>query len=91
MVSIRTRATSLDPNDHPEWLHVIWAAKDIFGDEAFDGPLKIEAWWAGGTVEEYIHERVIHRGDGSVSVCAKTEQGEKHLRAAADRLGIYIA
>lgn len=65
-------------NDLP-WLDAIHAANAIdpkmFGTPDHTGP-----WWAGGSVEEYEHARVIHRDDDSVSIVPKTDHGAEVLR-----------
>ena len=82
---------TLDAHGVSEWLRVIWAANDVepgtFGASFLDsgGPSSDTAsgdWWAGGYSEEYEHARVIHRGDGSTSIVAKTEHGESVLAQA---------
>lgn len=90
MVHIRTaKERGVDSDGHPnnpEWLEVIWDANDI--DPTFFGAPEIEEWWAGGTVEEYEHARVLHRTDPSVSILSKTEYGDKILRQVAEKRGI---
>lgn len=81
------RDTRLD-DGNPEWLHVIWESNAI-DPEMFGAP-ENKDWWAGGTVEEYEHARVIFRTDPSVSIVPKTEHGEAVLRQAAEKLGIHI-
>jgi hypothetical protein len=92
MIHIRTAAESTK-DDHPEWMKVIWEANKIAeedgrGGMAVFGRPTIEKWWAGGTAEEYEHARVIHRGDGTVSVVAKTAIGDEVLEKAAQQLGL---
>lgn len=65
------------------WLDVIHAANRI-SPGMFGAPYETGPWWAGGSVEEYPDARVLHRGDGSVSVVSKTDKGAAVLSAAAD-------
>lgn len=88
MAHIRTAAEGRE-GDNPEWLHVIWAANEI-SPGTFGEPELLGDWWAGGSVEEYADARVLHRGDGSVSIVSKTDKGDEVLRAAAAKLGINI-
>ena len=82
-MNIRTAAEGRD-GDNPEWLHIIWACNEI-RPETFGSP-EIKPWWAGGTVEEYTDARVLHRGDGSVSIISKTDAGDEVLKAAVAKL-----
>lgn len=70
------------------WLPVIHEANRV--DAIFGRPESTGPWWAGGTVEEYEHARVLHRGDGSVSITSKTEHGERVLRQVGLILGIQV-
>ena len=94
MVSIRALAQDHTGNHEPEWLKVIWEANTIadergHGKQAiFGAPESTGKWWAGGSVEEYEHARVLHRGDRSVSIVSKTQFGAEMLQAAGERLGI---
>lgn len=75
-----------------EWLTVIHKANEIVVNETFFGrPVWHGDWWAGGTVEEYPDARVLHRGDGSVSIVSKTVFGDFVLRRAAAALGIHVS
>lgn len=65
------------------WLAVIHKANRI-SPGMFGTPTSIGPWWAGGSCEEYPDARVLHRGDGSVSIVAKTEHGAVVL-AEADK------
>jgi len=93
-VHIRTAAKRFDDNGKHtgpgEWLDVIHQANrikaDMFGQPYHTGP-----WWAGGYVEEYPDARVLMRGDESVSIFSKTDDGEAVLRQAAADLGITVA
>jgi len=94
MASIRTAKGPIEYRDGraPEWLQVIWesqAITDERGTERVFGKPELSEWWAGGTVEEYEHARVIHRIDPSVSIVSKTEYGHEVLVEAAKRLGIH--
>jgi hypothetical protein len=84
---VAEHATGSPWNGYPEWLQLIWKANDL-RPETFGEP-EISEWWAGGTVEEYPDARVIHRGDGTVSVVAKTPEGLDVLSRAAAELGIH--
>lgn len=76
-----------DPDSGPgEWLDLIHAVNAF--DPGVFTRAESEPWWAGGHVEEYHHARVIHRGDDSVSVVAKTPYGTELLRRAADTLNL---
>lgn len=89
MVSLRLAKGPIEYRDNPpEWLKVIWEANTI--EPGFFGRPEISKWWAGGTVEEYEHARVLHRTDPSVSIIAKTEHGEDILRQVAKRLDIHM-
>lgn len=87
---IRTAAADETGNGYPEWLQVIHDVNAHFPG-TFGKPDSIGEWWAGGTAEEYEHARVLHRGDGSVSIVSKTDKGSRMLRAAARHLNIYVA
>ena len=67
-----------------EWLDFIHVANGVapgtFGAAVSCGP-----WWAGGSVEEYLDARVLHREDGSVSVVSTTEHGRSVLAEARRR------
>jgi hypothetical protein len=65
-------------NDLP-WLEAIKTANGI-DPEMFRAPEHTGPWWAGGSVEEYPHARVIHRDDDSVSIVPKTDHGADVLR-----------
>lgn len=94
---VHVRLSTGDRDGHPEWLQLIWecnelAFRDLWerdrpGDNRVFGAPEIGPWWAGGTVEEYPDARVIHRGDGTVSVVGKTERGDRMISLACDRLG----
>jgi hypothetical protein len=56
----------------------------------FGAPDSTGDWWAGGEVEEYLDARVIHRGDGSVSIASKTDRGAHFIRLAAADLDIVV-
>jgi len=88
MAHIRTAADDPTGEYYPEWLRVIHTSNDI-EPGMFGKPDYLGAWWAGGSVEEYPDARVLHRGDGSVSVVSKTERGDRVLCEAAKRLGIH--
>jgi hypothetical protein len=45
----------------------------------FGAPESVGPWWAGGSVEEYAHARVIHHLDDSVSVVALDDLGDRIL------------
>lgn len=87
MASIRAMAGR--DGEAGEWLKVIWEANDI-RPGTFLSPEHTGPWWAGGEVEEYPDARVIHRGDGTVSIVSKTDEGDRVLRAAAVNLGIHM-
>jgi len=70
-----------------EWLDVIHEANRLAPD-TFGAPTSVDAWWAGGTVEEYTDARVLHREDGSLSVVSKTAFGSALLREAVENLGL---
>ncbi len=78
-------------SDKPEWLELIHTVNAraanresrIFGKVLDTGP-----WWAGGSVEEYEHARVIHRDDDTVSVEGKTDAASTAIAEAAASLGI---
>lgn len=89
MASVRCLAGIPDGETKSEWLSVIHEANRIAGNEFFGRPELHAPWWAGGTVEEYPDARVIHRGDGSVSIVSKTKYGDQILRRAAKALGIH--
>lgn len=90
MAHIRTDAEDPTGNYYPEWLQIIHDCNRLepkfFGRPSYLGP-----WWAGGSVEEYEHARVLHREDPSVSIIAKTEHGDEVLRAVAAKRGIHVA
>lgn len=89
MVSMRLAIGPVEYRDKPpEWLKVIWEANTI--EPGFFSDCEIKEWWAGGTVEEYEHARVLFRTDPSVSIIAKTEHGEDILRQVAKRLDIHM-
>lgn len=48
----------------------------------FDEPDSVGPWWAGGSVEEYPHARVIHHLDDSVSVVGLDDLGHTVLTQA---------
>jgi hypothetical protein len=91
MVHVRTGANPPLGSEHlpPEWLQLIWETNRVAAEgqekEVFGKP-RIDEWWAGGTVEEYPNARVIHRGDGTVSVVSKTQRGAEMITLAAGRL-----
>lgn len=88
MISARCMKGPIEYRDSPpEWLALIWACNDI-DPEMFGEPTEISEWWAGGTVEEYEHARVIHRTDPTVSIVSKTDYGAAILRGSAVKLGI---
>jgi hypothetical protein len=89
MAHIRTAAEARNGQDYPEWQSVIWDANEIAPD-TFGRPDHLGPWWAGGSVEEYPDARVLHRGDGSVSIVSKTEKGDEVLRAVAAKRGINL-
>jgi hypothetical protein len=78
----------IDSTGRPEYLRVIHECNGV-APGTFVAPLDTSGkWWAGGEFEDYPDARVIFRGDGSVSIVAKTERGDTILRAAAELLGI---
>lgn len=96
MASLRLMAEDLDGSGRPEWLRVIHEVNRLHdadggekGDRPFSAPEHLGPWWAGGSVEEYPDARVLHRGDGTVSIVSKTERGDELLRRAAASLKIH--
>lgn len=89
-VHIRTAAKDPTGNDYPVWLKVIHTVNEFY-PATFAKPNSIDEWWAGGTSEEYDHARVLHRGDGSVSIVSKTDFGARALRTAARHMNIYVS
>lgn len=88
MTHIRIAAKTKDGGDRPEWLKVIHEANEI-EPKFFGRPTEMGSWWAGGSVEEYEHARVLHRGDGTVSIVGKTDHGSMILKQAANHMGIH--
>lgn len=70
------------------WLNLVWECNAIDAD-FFTAATHSGDWWAGGTVEEYPHARII-RDDDSVRIAAKTEHGADVIARAAAALGIHI-
>jgi hypothetical protein len=86
MYSVRCMAKAQTEGPGPsEWLKLVWESNKVvpgtFGTPTSTGP-----WWAGGEVEEYEDARIIHRGDGTVSVVSKTLVGALVLRLASAAL-----
>lgn len=90
MAHIRTAAADPTGNFYPEWLQIIHDCNDLDAT-MFGNPIELAAWWAGGSVEEYIDARVLHREDPSVSIIAKTEHGNEILRTVAAKRGIHVS
>jgi hypothetical protein len=67
------------------WLDLIGEANRLHPD-LFDEPVSVGPWWAGGSVEQYPHARIIHHPDESVSVLALDELGHAVLTQADQRL-----
>lgn len=85
----RFPAAEKGPGGLPMWLTLVHEANaDPDGPDTFGKPSLVGDWWAGGTVEEYAHARVLRRPDGTVSVASKDGVGARILAAAAARLGI---
>ena len=63
------------------WLDLIGEAC-LIHPGFFDEPNSTGPWWAGGSVEEYPHARVIHHLDESVSVVALDDLGHTVLTQA---------
>ena len=63
------------------WLDLIGEAC-LIHPGFFDEPNSTGPWWAGGSVEEYTHARVIHHLDESVSVVALDDLGHTVLTQA---------
>lgn len=98
MVHIRTAAGPIEYRDNlPEWLNLIHEANSVAGERGhgkmamFGAPDFLGEWWAGGSVEEYEHARVLHRGDETVSVVSKTDFGAEMLTEAATRLALQVS
>ena len=96
MITARCAKGAIEYRDEraPEWLRLLWECNSICKDEGDDSmfgrPSEISEWWAGGTVEEYEHARVIHREDPTVSIVSKTDHGSEILKKAAVKLGIKV-
>jgi len=86
MASIRTAARAAEGEPRPEWLTLIHESNRI-DSKMFTTPV-LGSWWAGGTCEEYENARVLHRGDGTVSVVSKTDHGHKVLVQAAENINL---
>lgn len=91
MAHVRCLAERQEGEDKSEWLSLIHKSNELAGNGFFGEPEVHGPWWAGGTAEEYPDARVIHRGDGSVSIVSKTEYGDQTLRRAAEALGIRVS
>lgn len=98
-IHLRCMASAWETNDlgervrayPPEWMKVIHEANRLADDKMFGRPTFLGEWWAGGSVEEYPDARVLHRGDGTVSIVSKTTHGSDVLRQVAKNLGIYTS